>query len=371
VQQIETKGINLIHQKNNLQKELDMKKVKVGLVGLGFMGTTHFRIYDELDNAEVIAIADVNPTKLLGDVSSVIGNIGGGDNSKNLCLKNISTHLRVDDLINDPSIDIVDICVPTPDHFQIAAKALQKGKHVFCEKPVCRNIKEVDELQKIAKKSDKFFNVGMCIRAWPEYFHVNELYKSGALGKVRSVFMRRLSPDISGNSWNNWFMDGQKSGGALLDLHLHDSDFIRFMFGRPKAVTSFGVNSLRCAGGTDYVLTNYHFDDGVIAAEGGWCANKNVPFEMSFQMIFDKATVRFAGEGYKIYWENGQVESPSVGDARLPTGWHQELSYFVNCVENRVVPEKYQNFSEIADSFKIVMAEQESVDSGKIVFIKY
>lgn len=348
-----------------------MKKVKIGIVGLGFMGTTHFRIYRKLKNVEIAAISDVDPAKLAGDISKVIGNISEEDNSKPLNIDGVKTYSVVGDMLKDPSIDMVDICAPTPDHQKIAIEALESGKNVFCEKPVCRTLREVEALANFARKSGKFFNVGMCIRSWPEYYHVRNLYKEGKLGHVRSAFFRRLSPDITGNSWNNWFMDGKLSGGALLDLHLHDTDFIRFMFGRPKAVTSFGVNSVRSKGGTDHVITNYHFDACMIAAEGGWCANRKVPFEMSFQMIFEKATVRLGGEGYKIYWENGDVESPQVGDSALPTGWHQELAYFVDCVEKNIRPEKYQNLDEIVDSFKIVTAEQESVDTGRTVTIKY
>lgn len=348
-----------------------MKKVRIGIVGLGFMGTTHFRIYRKLGNAEIVAVSDVDPAKLAGDISKVVGNIGGEDNSKPLNLDGVKTYGAVADMLKDPSIDVIDICVPTPYHQKIAVEALKNGKNVFCEKPICRSLREVEELAVCARKSGKFFNVGMCIRAWPEYYHAQNLYKAGKLGRLRSAFFRRLSPDISGNSWNNWFMDGELSGGALLDLHLHDTDFIRYMFGRPTAVTSFGVSSVRSNGGTDHVITNYHFDNCLIVAEGGWCANKKVPFEMSFQMIFEKATVRLAGEGYKIYWESGDVESPQVGDSALPTGWHQELSYFVDCVEKNVTPEKYQNLDEIVDSFKIVMSEQESVDTGRTVTIKY
>lgn len=348
-----------------------MKKIKVGLAGLGFMGTTHLGIYRGLKDVEVVAIADLDPAKLKGDISKVVGNIGGGDNSKLLEMKGIKTYSSAFDLLSNSEIDIMDICVPTPDHQKIAVAALQGGRHVICEKPVCRTVAELEELAEVARESEKFFNAGMCVRAWPEYYHAQSMFKAGKFGKIITAGFRRLSPNISGNSWDNWFMDAKKSGGALLDLHLHDTDFIRFMFGRPEAVTSFGINSVRSDGGVDYVMTNYSFPGSLITAEGGWCASRKVPFEMSFQMIFEKATVRLAGEGYKIYWENGDVESPQVADAALPTGWHQELAYFVNCVRDNVKPDKYQDMADIVDSFKIVAAEQKSVDTGKTVKIKY
>ena len=93
-----------------------MGKVRIGLIGLGFMGSTHFRIYEELEDAQIVALADVDPRKRAGDVSSVIGNIGNADNSVPLDMTGIKTYESGYDLINDPDVDVVDICVPTPDH---------------------------------------------------------------------------------------------------------------------------------------------------------------------------------------------------------------------------------------------------------------
>ena len=78
-----------------------MEKVRIGLIGLGFMGSTHFRIYQELENAQLVALADIDPRKRAGDVSSVIGNIGNADNSQPLDMTGITTYESGYDLIND------------------------------------------------------------------------------------------------------------------------------------------------------------------------------------------------------------------------------------------------------------------------------
>jgi len=169
-----------------------MKKVRIGIAGLGFMGTTHFSIYRALRNAEIAAISDVDPAKLAGDISKVVGNIGNDDNSRPLNLEGVKAYPDVSDMLKDPSIDVISICVPTSDHQKIAIEALINGKHVFCEKPVCRTFAELDELAYYVRTSGRFFNVGMCIRAWPEYAHVRNLYKAGKLGRLRTAFFRRL-----------------------------------------------------------------------------------------------------------------------------------------------------------------------------------
>ena len=164
-------------------------------------------------------------------------------------------------------------------------------------------------------------------------------------------------------------MDGKRSGGALLDMHLHDTDQVRYFFGRPKAVSSFGYVGGTSKGGVDHVISVFHYDNGtLVEAEGSWMGDKKTPFEMTFQIICEKATVRLMSEGFKIYWKDGTVETPKV---EATTGWHVELAYFVDCVKNGVTPDKYQDFESVLDGFKINMAEQESIDSGKRVEIKY
>ena len=346
-----------------------MKKLGIGLIGLGFMGSTHFRIYEAMENAQVKALADVDPVKRKGDISKVVGNIGTADNSKPLNLTGVNVYESGFDLINDPAVDIVDICCPTPYHADYIVAALAAGKHVFAEKPFARNLEQAKKIEEAAAKAKTFLNFGMCVRAWPEYRYAYEQFKAGAFGKLRSATFRRLSPDINGDAWENWFMDGKRSGGALLDMHLHDTDEVVYFFGRPKAVTANGVNIVS-NGGIDHVVTVYHFDnDTLVEAEGSWGATRQTPFEMSFQLICEKAVVRWMSDGFKVFWRDGRVETPKV---EATTGWHKELQYFVDCVQNNVKPDKYQSFDSVLDGFKVAMAEQQSVDAGgKRIEIKY
>ena len=194
-----------------------MKQVKIGIVGLGFMGTTHWGIYKGLKNAKIVALADVDARKRKGDVSAVVGNIGGGDNSKPLDLTGVKVYDCALALVKDPDVDVVDICVPTPDHADLVCAALAAGKHVFCEKPLCRDAAQMKRIVAAAKKAKTFFNVGLCVRAWPEYRHAYEYFKSGNAGKMKSATFKRISPSVDGNAWQNWFMDGVRSGGSAND----------------------------------------------------------------------------------------------------------------------------------------------------------
>ena len=341
-----------------------MDKVRIGLIGLGFMGSTHFRIYEEMENAEVVALADVDPAKRKGDISKVIGNIGNADNSVPLNLSGVHVYESAYDLINDADVDVVDICVPTEFHAPYILAALAAGKHVHSEKPFCRTCEEAEAIRAAVVHSPKFFSVGLCVRYWPEYVYLHDEFKKGSFGKLFSATFRRLSPSIDGNNWENWFMDGKRSGGALLDMHTHDTDFICHLLGAPQAVTSVGRTIQSTNQGIDHVITFYHYGDGtVVEAEGCWSAPKTTPFEMTFQVICEKATIRLMAEGFKVYWTDGRVESPEV---EATTGWHRELKYFVECVQKGVKPDLYQTIDSVFPSFLVTQAEQQSIDNGSV-----
>jgi predicted dehydrogenase len=328
------------------------------------MGTTHFDIYKNNKKSVVAAIADVNPAKLRGDISSVVGNIGSGDNSKPLDLTGIKTYEDGMRLIADPEIELVDICVPVYLHKQYALAAIAAGKSVLCEKPLARTSADAQEIAGAAQKAGVKFITGMCIRFWPEYAHALKTVKSGKAGKILSATFKRVSPDIDGNSWQNWFMNSELSGGAILDLHLHDVDFVRQLMGMPKAVTAFGTKGIRCdANGIDHVLARFDYGDGsLVTLEGGWAPAKGTPFEMSFQIICENMTLRLAGDGYSVIHENGAIEKPQPAAPGLPTGWHVEIDYLLNCIINNEKPD--MPLDQVAEAIRLVEAEIASINQG-------
>ena len=345
-----------------------MKKVKIGLIGFGFMGTTHWGVYKGLKNAQVVALADPDPAKRKGDISKVVGNIGGGDNSKPIDLTGVAVYDDPMRLIKEADVDMIDICVPTADHAKLAIAALKAGRHVFCEKPLCRTAAEVTQIVAAAKKAKGFFNVGLCVRAWPEYRHAYEYFKSGKAGKMLSATFKRVSPGVDGNSWKNWYMNGKVSGGALLDLHVHDVDEVNYFFGKPKAVQAVGAN-VCSKGAIDHVVATYDYGDGrLVMTEGGWEQAKGATFEMSFTIVCQKATLKLDGSGYHIFpAKGGKTITPKCDVKNGPTGWHQELAYFVNCVQKGVKPVKYQTVDSVATTMKMVFAEEKAVAARRAV----
>ena len=163
-------------------------------------------------------------------------------------------------------------------------------------------------------------------------------------------------------------MDGAKSGGALLDLHVHDADQVNCFFGLPKSVTAFGAEGIVSKGGMDHVAAVYDYGDGtLVTAEGGWAPAKGTPFEMSFTIVCEKATIKLDSSGYHIYPVKGKAITPKLDVKAGATGWHQELAYFVNCVAKGVRPDKYQTLDSVEKTMKLIFAEERSVRSRRPV----
>ena len=226
--------------------------INIGIVGLGFMAAMHIRAYRQIDGANVAAICDLDPERLKGDFTEISGNIDS-DNPVKLDMSQVKAYQDFDELLDDDSIDAIDICTPTRTHLRMAKPALASGKHLICEKPLARTVAEAEELAAAAEEANGQFMVAMCLRFWPQWAWLKETVDSGRYGKVQAAHFQRIAePPAWGQAI---YFDGETSGGALFDLHVHDTDFVQHVFGRPKSVYSTGFSKV--SGAVDHVLTQY------------------------------------------------------------------------------------------------------------------
>ena len=338
---------------------------RIGIVGFGFMGKMHFRCYKNNDNAQVVAICDADANKLKENCEAV-GNIKSTE--EQLDLTGIELYTDYDKMLAEANLDAVSITLPTFMHKDFTVKALQAGVNVLCEKPMALNENDCLDMIIEAQQNNKILQIGHCIRFWPEYAKTKEIIDSGEYGKVKAASFRRLSLTPSW-SWNNW-LTGQsdKSGGVILDLHIHDTDYIQYLFGFPKAVNSRGVKVI--TNDIDHVVTNYIFhDDIVVTAEGGWAMMPGFGFEMSFNIIMKKATILFdctRTPAFKICPAQGDSFTPEVaaGD-----GYSLEIEHFMKTIEGQKVPQ-VTTPAESLDSVRIILAERKSAMTGKEVDLR-
>ena len=341
------------------------RPVKVGLIGVGFMGKMHFGVHKASKRSKIVAIADIDEKKLSGDWSSIGGNIDDAS-AKKVNLRGIRKYASAADLIRDPDVELVDITLPTSMHAKWALKALAAGKHLLCEKPLARTAADAKKVAAAAKKARGMAMVAHCIRFWPEYAVTRDLVKKKKYGKVLSASFRRLSPAPTWG-WKNWLMNGRMSGGALLDLHVHDADYVQYVFGKPKAVYARGYLGKMSSGGVDHVVANYVYP-GVkqVMAEGAWGFEPAFPFEMSFNIVCQKATISFstsATPAFQVYRPGGRVETPKAppGD-----GYGREIDYFLKCIQTGKKP-KVVTMDDALAAVKLAEAEVKSIKTGKVV----
>lgn len=336
--------------------------LKVGILGLGFMGKHHYETYGRIKGARVAAISDVDPKKLSGDWSGIVGNIGGAGARTDL--SGVSLYPRAEEMFADPGVDVVDITLPTYLHASHAIHALEAGKHVICEKPMAISSREAAKVIDAAKKAKRRLFIAHCIRFWPEYSVAREIVKSRKYGRVISAaFLRRSATPTW--SWRNWLQDPKKSGVCALDLHIHDADFVLYCFGKPKAVTSHAGGFRK--GRIDHIVTSYDYGGPLVVAEGGWEYAPGFPFGMSFTIAMEKATLE-CGRDFVLTLHPMKGKSRPV---KVPKGdgYEHELRHFVECIVKNKLSDVVTPKSAL-DSVKLIEFEMKSALSGKTVPVK-
>jgi len=332
--------------------------VRVGLAGIGFMGQQHFAIYDAMEGAEVVAVCDKAPERVAETATSIGGNIG---DATELDLSNQARYTDFSEMIAAGGLDVVDICTPTHTHADLACAALGAGLNVVCEKPMARTVEDCDRMIEAAETAGKLLFIAQCIRFWPEYEVLAEMVASGALGAVKAAKFTRQSPPPTWAS-EGWLSDPELSGGALLDLHIHDVDFILSVFGKPGGVLARAVN------GVDHIESTYLYDDLVCTAEGGWVMPGSFPFEMGYQVLGEKGILDFslAKDPMLVFYPfEGEPYTPEFAPG---TGYDRELPYFVECIESNTAPARVTPESA-RESVRLVMAEIASAASGGAVAV--
>lgn len=336
--------------------------VKIGILGVGFMGNCHLSAYGACKAAKIVALCDIDPAKLAAD-AQVAGNIAIGSTRRDI--GGLKTYTDAELLFADSNVDVVDITLPTYLHKEYAIRAMQAGKHVICEKPMAVTSIEAKEMLIAAKKTRRQLFIAQCIRFWPSYAMARKMIQSGKYGRVRSAVFVRVSP-MPTWSWNQWINDPRKSGSAAMDLHIHDADFILDTFGKPKSVFSRGCGSLRK--GFEHIVTTYDYGAGrLVAAEGAWEYPGGFGFSMNFRVAMEKATLELAAnESLMLHDLQGSSRTVPVeqGD-----GYAHELKHFVACIARQKASNIIQSESAL-QSVRLVEAEIESAATGKTVKVR-
>ncbi len=299
--------------------------LKVGLVGVGGISGAHIPVWEEMENAELVALCDIRPERM-------------EKYSGKRC------YTDFDEMLANEELDILDICLPTYLHADFAVKAMEKGINVITEKPISLKEEDVERVYGAAEKNNVKFMVAHVLRFWPEYELLKEIYDSKRYGKLLSGTMIRLG-GYPKWSWDGWMMDEKRSGMVPFDLHIHDLDFMVYAFGLPKVSYQYRSKLTN----QDYISLVYDFGDFSINSEASWYS-ASYPFTAEFRFQFEDAVVASEKGKMMIYLKDdekidlSQEADGDTGNINLPksNAYANEIIYFADCVENNKPVDKFR-----------------------------
>ncbi|HHY46416.1 MAG TPA: Gfo/Idh/MocA family oxidoreductase [Firmicutes bacterium] len=334
------------------------KKLNIGVIGLGLIGSLHARILHELPNANLVGVADVDEAR-------------ARDYGKAF---SCDAYRDYQDLLNRPDLDAVSICVPEEYHVPPAVAAAKAGKHILIEKPIAKTVREAREIESAVKAAGVRLMVAHVLRFDPRYVQLHDAIARGDLGEPISLRVKRNNPVMSAQR-----LKGRVS--LLYFLGVHDIDLIRWYAGADVTqVYAQKVSKLNAPiGCEDSVIAVFNFANGAIGSvELSWALPNNIP-----SGIYSVAeVVGTKGAGYVNIFDQGLQLYPSESAATFPDTLHwpeinnvivgdlrDELAHFV---QKTLDGGEYAMPTE--DAIKAVAAIEacfESINSGMPVKVKY
>ena len=291
----------------------------------------------------VVAVCEQNRKRLTGDWRDIQGNFGPP--GEKVDLAGIATYDSLHDLVADDAVDLIDITLPPALHAEITVAALAAGKHVFCEKPLALNPKEGERMIRAAKKNRRLLMVGHVLPFFPEYAWALKTIRSGKYGRLLGGSFRRV---ISDPTWLKHFWSAEKTGGPMLDLHVHDAHYLRLLFGTPRWVHTQGRLRGEVA---EFWHSQFGYDDAkiVVEATSGTIDQQGRPFDHGYEIHLQKATLLFqfaviGGEGRylcppTLLTNTGRATQPKLTGGDPLDAFYAELKEAKRCLkENKVAP---------------------------------
>ena len=350
------------------------KTVGIGIVGVGFMGMIHYLAAKKLAGGKVVALCSRDPKKRAGDWTGIRGNFG--PEGTRVDLSDRSTYEGLDELLADPAVDLVDLCVPNDQHAAQAIRALEAGKHVLVEKPIALTAADADAMVAAAKASGKMLMVAHVLPFFPEFAYAREAVASGRFGKLRAAHLKRV---IARPDWSSGIGDADRSGGPAIDLHIHDTHYISLICGVPRAVQSRGVEE---GGAMAYLTTQYLYDDPnlAVSATSGALSQPGRSFAHGFEIYLERATLAFdfasmGGKGHlatplSVMHADGRVGQPTLAGAGDPVdAFVAELGVAVEAVATGV-PAPALAGDLARQALLLCHAEVESARTGRAVTVR-
>ncbi len=282
--------------------------MKIGIVGAGFMGTTHAAGWAETPATVVGFTAETPPE------------------AEALAKRyNANMYPSLDEML--PDVDVVDICSPTHLHYEMALKVAAAGKHIICEKPLARTTRQAQEIVTACQQAGVQLFVAHVVRFFPEYALAQAAVAEGQIGKPAVIRLQRGSYRPKKPA-GNWFLDEVKSGGILMDLMIHDYDYARWVAGDVESVSAQRVTELHLDAPVDYGLVILSHRSGTLSHIAGSWAYPPPTFRTHLEIAGDRGLIEFDSDGtapiQNLILKTAGTDAPDVA---LPSSPVSESPY--------------------------------------------
>jgi predicted dehydrogenase len=324
--------------------------MKVGIVGVGFMGTTHAAGWAETPATIVGFTAETSRE------ANVLAN-----------RYNAKVYRSLDEML--PDVDVVDICSPTHLHHEMALKAAAAGKHIVCEKPLARTTGQAQEIVNACRKAGVQLLVAHVVRFFPEYALAHSAVMEGQIGKPGVIRLHRGSYRPKKPA-GNWFLDEEKSGGILMDLMIHDYDYARWVAGEVESVSARRVTEVHPDAPVDYGLVILSHLSGALSHIAGAWAYPPPTFRTHLEIAGDRGLIEFDSDStapiQNLILRAGGSDAPDVALPSSPVGespYTTQIKEFYNVLAEGKTPRVSATDGLVA--VQIAEAALESAHSGQ------
>jgi predicted dehydrogenase len=270
--------------------------------------------------------------------------------------------------------DVVDVCCPTPWHVDYVCRAAERAgelglRGISTEKPMGRTLADCDRMIAATEQAGIPLFVAQVVRFFPEFAQAKQMIESGQIGKPAAIRTRRGGP--MPRAWNDWYGNFALSGGCILDLIIHDFDWLRWTFGEVERVYAKGLTD-RLLPGFDYALVTLRFRSGAIGhVEGTWADPGG--FKVTIELAGDEGLLEYncnqpTGVPFKMAVTGGDGPRAGVAIPESPTNanpYQLELAHFLDCLERGVTPSITPQDGR--EAVRIALAALESIETGQPV----
>ncbi|MBQ8340674.1 MAG: Gfo/Idh/MocA family oxidoreductase [Clostridia bacterium] len=319
-----------------------MKKIKIAVVGVGSISGMHIKSYLADERVELYAFCDINEERLkyMGEKYGI-------------------TRLYTDEaemLAALPEIDAVSVCTWNSAHAPCTIMALNAGKHVLCEKPMATNVEDAEAMMAAAKANNKLLMIGFVRRFGRDADTVLDLIENGNLGEIYYAKAQNIRRN---GAPGGWFGDKSRSGGGpLIDLGVHSIDLVRYLLGKPRAVSVYGSAFTKLGNRSDLKVKKsytsvsskgacdvYDCEDlatAMVRFENGAVLSVEMSFslnvgktENSIQLFGVESGVHMENEVQVFGQMNGYLSDTSLGRSTgldVDDAFMKEINHFVDCL---------------------------------------